>query len=93
MYVGTYTGKSDSCGIYRVRLLDDGRLSTPELIVETRDPSYIALSADGNSLFAVDEQQGQGGLVSFTKCAGKWLECGRASSGGGWPCHVALSPD
>ena len=26
MYVGTYTGKSDSRGIYRVRLLDDGRL-------------------------------------------------------------------
>ena len=41
MYVGTYTGKSDSCGIYRVRLLDDGRLSTPELIVETRDPMFM----------------------------------------------------
>ena len=26
MYVGTYTGQSDSCGIYRVRLLDASRM-------------------------------------------------------------------
>lgn len=93
MYVGTYTGKSDSRGIYRVQLLDDGRLGIPELIAETRDPSYIAIGRDGNSLFAVDEQQGQGGLVGFTKCGDKWLKSGHVSSGGGWPCHVALSPD
>lgn len=93
IYVGTYTGRSSSRGIYRLSVATDGSLSTPELIAAARDPSYIAASADGASLFAVDEQAGHGAIVCFSRQGDTWVKAGCADSCGGWPCHIALSPD
>src|SRR5438093_12471008 len=44
VYVGTYTGKGGSKGIYLLKLDPaTGKLSTPELAGETVNPSYVAL--------------------------------------------------
>lgn len=56
LFVGTYTSRSGSDGIYRV-VLDEGTgaLSPPEIVAETPNPSYLALSPSGSELYAVDE--------------------------------------
>ena len=53
VYLGTYT-RSTSRGIYRVTLdPSTGGLSTPELVAETPDPTYLSLSRDRTILRAV----------------------------------------
>lgn len=93
LLIGTYTGRSDSRGIYRAVLDDDGRFCTSGLLAEARDPSYIALESAGGRLYAVDEQSGRGGVVSFARGAAGWQRTGRADSQGGAPCHLSISPE
>lgn len=90
LIIGTYT-RGGSQGIYRVFMDAEGRFSAPELLCEARDPSYLVVR--GESMFAVDEQQGCGGVVCYVRRDGAWHAVRTMSSGGGFPCHLALSPD
>lgn len=93
LLIGTYTGRSESRGIYRVTLGDDGRFGECGLVAAARDPSYIALDSTGRNLYAVDEQSGRGGVVSFERRGAAWERTGWTDSQGGAPCHLSLSPD
>ena len=55
IFLGTYTAKGPSKGIYRVRLDDDtGALSVPQLAATATDPAWLALSPDRKYLYAID---------------------------------------
>src|SRR5437762_13970160 len=61
VYVGTYTG-AKSQGIYVSRFdPDTGRLTTPELAVEAKNPSFLAVHPKDQFLYAVGEVENFGG--------------------------------
>ncbi len=98
MYVGTYTTKQESKGIYAWRFdAATGKLADGALVAQTTDPSFVAISPTGKYLYAVneiDEFNGQksGAISAFaidlktTKL--KFLN--QVSTRGGGPCHVSL---
>src|SRR5215813_3347406 len=97
MYVGTYTNKTESKGIYAWRFdASTGRLADGSLVAQTKDPSFVAIAPSGKYLYAVnelDEFNGEkaGAVSSFaidlktTKL--KFLN--QVSSRGGGPCYVS----
>jgi 6-phosphogluconolactonase len=97
VYVGTYTGgKAGSKGIYRCELdLKTGQLTRPEVAAEVGSPSYLTLSPNGKTLYAVGETTGAkgegGGVYAFTveAATGKLTKLDESTSGGPGPCHVA----
>ena len=70
MYIGPCTGKHDG-GILRCDLdMTTGALSSPVIVGETINPSFLTISSDGNYLYCVNEIQdfaGQaaGAVTSF----------------------------
>lgn len=97
LYIGTYTG-AKSKGIYSARFNSDtGKLSTPELAAETKNPTFLALHPNGRVLYAVgevDDFQGKktGAVSAFSidAKAGKLSLLNREPSAGGGPCHLAV---
>lgn len=97
VYFGTYTG-AKSKGIYVARFDDQtGRLTAPELAVETKSPSFLALHPKGQVLYAVGEatsvgETRQGAVTAFTiePRTGRLTELNRQPSGGAGPCHLTL---
>ena len=97
VYFGTYTGKK-SQGIYVSRLdLATGALSKPELAVETKSPSFLAIHPNKKFLFAVGEindfeGKKAGGVSSFAidAATGKLTLLSAQSSGTPGPCHVSV---
>jgi 6-phosphogluconolactonase len=103
VYWGTYTssdpryGSGESKGIYFSRFdSQTGKLSTPELAVESQNPSYLALHPNRRFLYSVNEmdQSGDpvGGVSAFSvdPRTGKLSPINRVSSKGGQPCHLNL---
>ncbi|MDM9632728.1 lactonase family protein [Robiginitalea aurantiaca] len=89
-YVGTYTD-GDSEGIYKFFLAGDGSLRAAGLMAETENPSFLALSPDGQYLLAVNEvsDDAQTGYLSSFKIGGDTLSLiDRKPTGGAHPCHV-----
>jgi len=97
VYFGTYTGPS-SQGIYVARLdLQSGELSRPELAVETRNPSFLAVHPNGHFLYAVNEigdyEGAKSGSVSAFAIAadtGRLTALNRQASGGAGPAHLIV---
>ena len=97
VYVGTYTDK-DSRGIYRLRFDDaSGRLTPDGVAAETESPSFLATSADGRLLFAVNETSRfegapSGGVSAYAldPVTGALTLRNRQASGGTSPCHLTL---
>ena len=97
VYIGTYTG-AKSKGIYVSRFDPaTGRLTAPELAVETPSPSFLALHPGGRFLYAVGETANLGGkrtgavsAFSLDAKTGKLTLLNRQSSGGAGPCHLAV---
>jgi 6-phosphogluconolactonase len=97
VYLGTYTGPK-SRGIY-VATFDaaTGKLGAPRLAAETESPSFLALHPTRPLLYAVNEVdnfEGQkaGSVSAFAidSATGALRPLGRAPSGGGGPCHLAV---
>jgi 6-phosphogluconolactonase len=97
-YVGTYTNKTSSKGIYAYRFdPEKGQLSSIGVAVETADPSFFAVHPNGKFLYAVNEvgnfNGGTGGALSAfaidTKTGAlKFLN--QVPTRGAGPCHVSL---
>jgi 6-phosphogluconolactonase len=90
-YIGTYTSKDGSKGIYRSQLdLKSGALSEPILVAEAPSPSFVALHPNGKTLYAALESTNgdvaaysideNGGLKLLNKMNGK----------GANPCHISV---
>jgi 6-phosphogluconolactonase len=99
VYLGTYTNKGLSKGIYRCLFdIQSGQLSEPELAAEMTNPSFLALSPDGKTLYAVGEIAGgpksEGGVAAYRvdPANGQLSKLSEESSGGAGPCHVSTDP-
>jgi 6-phosphogluconolactonase len=98
VYLGTYTGKDGSKGIYRTKLDGaTGKLAAPELAAELANPSFLTITQSpvgDYALYAVGETDGKdgGGVFSFevNRADGKLTKKGEHSSGGAGPCQVAV---
>ena len=96
VYIGTYTG-ARSHGIYAARFdTTTGRLSSPELAAETKNPTFLALSPDHRHLYSVGEIDNHRGLRAGAVAAfkieadGKLILLNEQPSGGTGPCHLAV---
>jgi 6-phosphogluconolactonase len=97
VYFGTYTSGA-SKGIYVSRFdSQSGKLSTPELVAATPNPSFLALHPSQKFLYAVSEManegnQRQGAVAAFARDVktGQLTLLNRQTSGGSGPCHVSL---
>ncbi len=97
VYLGTYTG-TKSQGIYVSRFdPQTGWLTTPELAVEAKNPSFLALHPSHRFIYSVGEIEDFGGNRSgsvsayrIDNASGKLTLLNQQSSGGTSPCHLAL---
>lgn len=98
VYVGTYTNKSASKGIY-VYSFDPGtgKLSPLGIAAESEDPSFLAVHPSGKYLYAVNEidhfgAQKSGAASAFAVDAksGKLTLLNQAATRGAGPCHISL---
>jgi 6-phosphogluconolactonase len=98
VYVGTYTNKTASKGIYAY-LFDPsvGKLISLGVAAESEDPSFLAAHPNGKYLYAVNEidhfgAQKSGAVSSFAidPKTGKLTLLSQASTKGVGPCHISL---
>jgi len=98
VYVGTYTHKTDSKGIY-VYNFDPGtgKLTSLGVAAESQDPSFLAVHPGGKYLYAVNEidnfsGQKSGAVSAFAidSKTGKLTLLNQTATQGGGPCHVSL---
>jgi len=97
-FVGTYTTKTSSKGIYAFRYDSaTGKLTSLGVAAETVDPSFLAIHPSGKFLYAVNETgnfQGQAsGAISayaIDRSTAKLTLLNQVASGGADPCYVSL---
>src|SRR6266404_7874533 len=98
VYVGTYTNKTASKGIYAY-LFDPGvgRLISLGVAAESEDPSFLAAHPSGKYLYAVNEidhfgAQKSGAVSAFSidHKTGKLALLNQAATQGAGPCHISL---
>jgi len=91
-YVGTYTN-SESKGIYKYLLQEDGTIIKIGLAAISENPSFIAMSSDKKFLVAVSEinRNDVGTVKSFLVEEDSLKFVDRSSSGGAHPCFVAVN--
>jgi 6-phosphogluconolactonase len=97
-YVGTYTSKTTSKGIYAYRFnAENGQLSPIGVAAESVDPSFLAVHPNGKYLYAVNEignfNGGTGGAVSafaIDAKTGALKFLNQVPTRGAGPCHLSL---
>ncbi|MFE4949082.1 lactonase family protein [Leifsonia sp. NPDC056665] len=97
LLIGTYTqrlphvdGHAD--GVLSARF-DGTAVVDVAVAAEVPNPSWVAVSADGSHVYAVEETGPDGGVSAFARSAdGSLRPLGRVSSGGDSPAHLALHP-
>jgi 6-phosphogluconolactonase len=97
-YIGTYTEKTKSKGIYALRFDDTaGKLSFIGVAAETAEPSFLALHPNGKYLYAVNElskfngeESGAVSAFSIDRKSGKLTLLNQVASRGVGPCHISL---
>src|SRR5690348_14407119 len=98
VYVGTYTNKTESKGIYVYRFdPGTGKLSSLGVAAESEDPSFLALHPSGKYLYAVNEtdhfgaqKSGAASAFSIDHKTGKLTLLNQAATRGAGPCHISL---
>ena len=92
-YVGTYTAKTNSKGIYVFRFdAATGQLSAGGVAAETPDPSWVAVHPSGKFLYAANEA-GEASTVSafaIDKKSGKLELLNQLPSLGEDPCYLSF---
>jgi 6-phosphogluconolactonase len=99
VYFGTYTGQT-SRGIYSARFdTDTGLLSQPQLAIESRNPSFLAVHPSGRFLYAVNENgefgnkhEGSVSAYAIGPKSGTLTFLNDQPSGGTYPCHLSIDP-
>ena len=98
VYVGTYTNKSASKGIYAYWFDPGvGKLTPLGVAAESEDPSFLAVHASGKYLYAVNETdhfgaQKSGAVSAFfiDSKTGKLSLLNQVATQGAGPCHISL---
>ncbi|HKV26130.1 MAG TPA: lactonase family protein [Candidatus Acidoferrum sp.] len=97
-FIGTYTTKTSSKGIYAYRFdASKGQLTPIGVAAETTDPSFLAIHPNGQYLYAVNEignfnGETSGALSSFAIDAksGTLKFLNQVPTRGAGPCYVSL---
>lgn len=95
LFIGTYTDKG-SKGIYVYRF--DAATGKAQWVSNTdsiSNPSFLALSANGKYLYAVNENggsvPGEVSAFSFDRTSGRLKLLNRQPSGGDHPCYISVT--
>jgi 6-phosphogluconolactonase len=89
-YVGTFTEKSPSQGIYTGLLdTDSGEIRALELAAPAPSPGFLAAAPDGRSVYAVVAQAG-GSVAAFRRQSDGRLAPLNALPSGRGGCHLAV---
>lgn len=91
-YIGTYT-KGDSKGVYSFTLdTETKRLGDVKAVAELDNPTYVNLSEDNSTLYAVVKDSDQGGVAAYkiNHQSGDLTEINRELLDGASPCHVSV---
>src|SRR6266852_7651511 len=93
VYVGTYTTKTESKGIYAFQFdAATGEMTAPALAAESPDPSFVAVHPDGKYLYAVNEA-GKNSMVSafaIDEASGKLTLLNQLPALGKDPCYISF---
>ena len=93
VYVGTYTTKTASKGIYAFRYdAGSGKLTPIAVAAETQDPSWVAIHPNGKFLYAVNEA-GKSSMVSAFSLdaqSGKLTLLNQLPALGEDPCYLSF---
>ena len=97
-YIGTYTTKTDSKGIYAFRLESGtGHLTPVGAAAVTQDPSFLAIAGNEKYLYAVNELptfegKSSGAVTSYSldRKSGKLTQLNQVASGGADPCYISF---
>jgi 6-phosphogluconolactonase len=98
IYVGTYTSKTESKGLYLVKMTrTTGALRLVGPVADAIDPSYVAVSMSARFVYAVNEMteyegKPSGAVSAFARdrATGALTLVNRVPSGGGAPCYVTF---
>ncbi|WP_299089434.1 lactonase family protein [uncultured Metabacillus sp.] len=91
-YIGTYT-KGDSKGVYSFTLdTDNAKLGEVKAVAELDNPTYVNISQDNSTLYAVVKEGANGGVASFTinHETGDLTKLNQQVLEGASPCHVSV---
>jgi 6-phosphogluconolactonase len=92
-YVGTYTAKTESKGIYQFTFDPaTGKMSALALAAETKDPSWVVVHPNGKFLYAANEHGKDSTISAFAIDAkfGKLTLLNQLSAQGEDPCHLSF---
>jgi len=98
VFVGTYTHKTASKGIYALRFDDrNGKLSALVVGAESVDPSFMTVDPSGKYLYTVNEvgnyagsKSGAVSAYAIDRSSGKLTLLNQVASGGADPCFVSF---
>src|ERR1700675_1433882 len=97
-FVGTYTSKTDSKGIYSFHFdSGTGHLTTMAVAATTQDPSFLTVAPNEKYLYAVNERgefhgKKSGAVTSYSlePKPGQLSQLNQVPSGGADPCYVSV---
>src|SRR6202158_3821310 len=93
VFVGTYTAKTESKGIYEFEFdANTGKLTPKGVAAETRDPSWVAVHPGGKFLYAANEAGKASAVSAFAVDAksGKLTLLNQIPSLGEDPCYLSF---
>lgn len=93
VFVGTYTTKTESKGIYAYEFdADTGKLTPKGVAAETPDPSWVAVHPNGKFLYAANEAGKSSAVSAFAIDAksGKLTLLNQMPSLGEDPCYLSF---
>lgn len=95
LFVGTYTDNGSE-GIYKFDFnTDTGELEGRTVAAKIKNPSYLAFSPDGSSLYAVSEidnyNNDDGSITTYSIKDTSLIKLGEQSTYGANPCYVGIS--
>src|SRR6267143_6901512 len=93
VFVGTYTTKTNSKGIYSFHFdTATGQLTAIGIAAETRDPSWVAVHPGGKFLYAANEAGKASTVSAFAVDAksGKLTPLNQIPSQGEDPCYLSF---
>ena len=92
-FVGTYTTKTESKGIYVFEFdADTGKLAPKGIAAEARDPSWVAIQPSGKYAYAANEAGKASTVSAFSidKKSGKLTQLNQMPSLGEDPCYLSF---
>ncbi|MFY0252549.1 lactonase family protein [Chitinophaga sp. 30R24] len=95
LLLGTYTNSGKSKGIYVYRFNTSTGEATAVNNIAASNPSFLAISPDKKSVYAVNENNGPGTVtaLSFDKKNGSLSQVNSQPTAGQSPCYVAVNPN